>query len=89
MAGSATALSLINLAETLADSVVLSGKSLDDALDDAARVIGCAVDCDSEAAAKAARALRGLAARAPNEVSADAFNIAADVIQRALTTFST
>jgi hypothetical protein len=78
----------MNLAEALADSVVLSGKSLDAALDDAARVIGAAVDCDPNAAAQSVRILRGLAAHADNEATSDAHNLAAEVIQRALSTFS-
>lgn len=84
--GSATALSLMNLAETLANSVALSGKAFDDAMDAAARVMGSAVDCDPEAAAQAVRILRSLAARADNEAAADAHHLAAEVIQRALST---
>lgn len=83
---SATALSLVNLAEALADSVVLADQDQEAAIDTAARLIGPAVECDPEAAAQAARALRGLAARAGNEVEAAASGIAAEIIRVALKT---
>lgn len=83
---SPTALALMNLAEALADSVVLSDLAQSEAIDAAAAVIGPVVDCDPEAAAQAARALRGLAARARNEVDSAASTIAADIIRVALST---
>jgi hypothetical protein len=69
--------------------VILANQAQDDAIDAAARLISPAVDADPEAAAQAARALRGLAARAANEVDAAASSIAADIINVALRTHQT